>query len=252
MTKHCLNCNHPVKEKYCPQCGQPTDVARVTWKSFSSELLHGLTHAEESFAGTTWQLLKQPGKVLNEYLDGKHKKYQSPVGFFLLWVTLSILTHRMVLARSGFHPVYLEGLTFSNPESIKAFITHGEFFYLVCFPLSSAVFYFLIAKPFYSYMEAIIINMYCFALSSAAYTFCYLIGGLILSLNVLHWKFYLFQIILSQIITFWACLSLFRPRGLKLVVLRILFYMAVNLIVTLKFLELLSDLWVRIEEHFQF
>lgn len=251
MTRHCLNCGHIVKEKYCPQCGQVTNVDRVSWKSLGSEFIHTLTHAEKSIAGTTWQLIKHPGKVLDEYISGKRKKYQGPVGFFLVWVTLSIITHRLIIANSGFHPVYLQGLTFSSPESIHAFITHSEWFYILTFPLSAAIFFFILARPLYSYIESIVITMYAFPVTYMLFVICYIVGGGILSLNVLHWKFYLFQITLSLLYSVWTCISLFRKKRKKLLWLRITIYIILNTVVVLKFLELLSIGWVKVEEYFK-
>jgi hypothetical protein len=135
---------------YCPQCSQSANVRRLTWRTFLLDFLRTLTHAEKSIAGTTWNLIKNPGKVMDEYCKGKRKKYQGPVGFYLLWVTASILLHRLVISIVGFHPVYLKGLTFSNPESIRAFVVHGEWIYLICFPLSAAIFYWILAWPLYS------------------------------------------------------------------------------------------------------
>jgi hypothetical protein len=252
MTKHCLNCGHPVKEKYCPNCSQATDVERISWKSFGEEFIHTLAHAEKSVAGTTWLLVKNPGKVLDEYIAGKRKKYQGPVGFFAIWVTTAILVHRSIIAYRGFHPVYLEGLTFSSAESIKAFITHGELFYLISFPLSAALFYFILARPLYSYIESLVITIYAFSVAYMMHTCCYLLGGVMMGLNVLHWRFYLFQIVLSLAYSLWVCITLFRRKGIKLLWLRIIFYLTVNVVAVLKFLELLSGLWVRIEDYFYF
>lgn len=252
MTKHCLNCAHPVKEKYCPQCGQATDVARITWKSFGEEFIHTFTHAEKSVVGTTWQLVKNPGNVLDEYIKGKRKKYQAPVAFFLIWVTLSIVTHRIILAYSGFHPVYLQGLTFKNADSIHAFITHGEWFYILTFPVSALLLYFLLAKPLYTYIECLVITVYSFSVVYMFYVLCYIVGGGLLSLNVLHWKFYLFQILMSLAFTVWVCFSLFRHKNITLLWLRIFLFLIINAVVVLKFLELLSNIWVQIEEQFHF
>lgn len=251
MAKHCLNCGHPVYEQYCPHCGQSAEVGKLSWKSFGAEFIHILTHAEKSIAGTTWQLIRHPGKVMDEYINGKRKKYHSPVGYFLVCVTLSVLTHRLVLARSGFHPVFLEGLTFSSPESVKTFIVHGEFFYILTFPVSAALFYFTLARPRYAYIDCVVVTMYAFSVAYIFHFLSYIMGGLILSMNVLHWKFYLFQILLSLAYTLWACIDLFRKKGLQFFWFRLLAYMVINTFVVLRFLEILSKAWVRLEEYVQ-
>ncbi|MFI5155500.1 MAG: DUF3667 domain-containing protein [Chitinophagales bacterium] len=248
MTKHCLNCGHTVNSKYCPQCGQATDTGRLNWKSFNAEFLHALTHVEKSILGTSWQLIKNPGKVMDEYFAGKRKKYQTPIGFFLVWVTISILTHQAILSRSGFHPVYLKGLTFSNPESIRVFIKQGEWLYILTYPLSAAMFYFVIARPHYTYIETIVITLYTFSTVYLFFTLCYIIGGGLFSLNVLHWKFYLFQIILSLVFSTWVCISLFKKKKVKWLIFRIITYLVVGGFIILKFLEFLSNIWVQLEK----
>ncbi|HEX5001651.1 MAG TPA: DUF3667 domain-containing protein [Bacteroidia bacterium] len=236
-----------VEGNYCPQCAQAAKTGRITWKSFLSEGFKTLTHAEKSIFGTSWQLLIRPGKVLDEYLSGKRKKYQSPVSFFLVWVTITILVHRMILAHSGFHPVFMEGLTFKHPESIKLFITHGEWLYLLTFPVSAAIFYFMLGRPLYTYIESIVVTMYAFSEVYLFYVLCYLIGGGLFSLNVLHWGFYLFQIIISLAYSLWTLIDLFSTKGIRYLWLRVIVYLILNLIIVLRFLEFLSDLWVNLE-----
>ncbi len=250
MKKHCLNCGFPVELNYCPQCSQSTSTKRISWKSILYEFFHALTHAEKGLLGTTWHLIKDPGKVLSEYLAGKRKKYQSPATFFLLWVSISIVTQNFVLSLSGFHPVYLKGLTFSSPESIRVFIKEGEWLYLLTFPLSAALLYFILTRPVYTYIESIVVTMYTFSIVYMFHTLCYIIGGLVFSLNVLHWGFYLFQIIVSFLYSVWVCYSLMHRKKIKFLWPRIFIYMFVNLVVVLRFLEFLSVTWFRLEENF--
>ncbi|MGN6249890.1 MAG: hypothetical protein ACTHNG_16175 [Ginsengibacter sp.] len=78
---------------------------------------------------------------------------------------------------------------------------------------------------------------------------CYIIGGLLLRLNVLHWGFYLFQIIVSFLYSIWVCYSVMRRKKIKFLWPRILLYMLTDLIVVLRFLEFLSISWARLEEN---
>jgi len=246
--KQCLNCGHTISENYCPHCGQRTDVHRITWGHFAEEAVHTITHGERSILFTTWKLISQPGLTLSEYLSGKRRKYHSPVGFFLIWVTLSVLIHRGVIAMSGFHPVILKGLTFSNPESIQVFIVHGQWFYVLSFPIVAALFYILLARPIYSYIECLVITMYVFSITYVFFILCYLIGGLLFGLNVLHWAFYLFQVLLSMGYTVFVLYQLFRKQPVRYLWLRIFLYMFSGIFI-LKFMEWLSDLWVILFQH---
>lgn len=250
MSKQCLNCGYEVKEKFCPNCGQSAGVDEITWKSFGAEFIHTLTHGERSLLGTTWQLLKSPGRTLDEYIGGKRKKYHSPVGYFLLLLALSVIFQQLVIAKVGFHPVIREGITFDNPESIEAFIKHGTWLYIFTFPFSAAIFYFVLARPTYSYIESLVITVYAFSLTYVLFILCYIIGGLIFSLNVLHWKFYLFQISIALAYTLWACIDIFRKKRKKFLWLRLATYIVINTIVVLQLLEYLSNGWVWLEKYF--
>ncbi|MGB3074497.1 MAG: DUF3667 domain-containing protein [Chitinophagales bacterium] len=250
MTKHCLNCGNIVTEKFCPNCGQDTGVRKITWKSFSEEFIHALTHGEKSILGTTVQLLSHPGKVLDEYIAGKRRKYHSPVGYFLILLALSVIFQRLAIAKLGFHPVIREGLTFSNIESIEVFIKHGTWLYIFTFPFSAAIFYFVLARPTYSYIESLVITMYAFSFTYVLFVLCYIIGGLIFSINVLHWKFYLFQITLALSYTVWVCFDIYRNKKKKMLWLRISFYLIINTVIVLKLLEFLSNAWVFLEHYF--
>jgi hypothetical protein len=251
MKKHCLNCGGIVTDRYCPNCGQSTSVHKITWKSFIAEFIHTLTHAEKSILGTTWQLFRNPGKMFDEYIGGKHKKYHSPIGYFLILLALSVIFQRFAISKVGFHPVIREGLTFSDVKSIEAFIKHGTWLYIFTFPFSAAIFYFILARPTYSYIESLVITIYAFSFTYALFVLCYIFGGLVFSLNVLHWKFYLFQITLSLTYTLWTCIDVFRNKKLRKLWLRIPLYLLINTVIVLQLLEYLSKAWILIEKYFK-
>jgi len=250
MRKQCLNCGSTVTEKFCPNCGQAISVHKITWESLGEDFIHAFTHGEKSIVGTTRQMLLSPGKMLDEYIGGKRRKYHSPVGYFLILLALSVIFQRLAIARIGFHPVFREGVTFSNIESIEAFIKHGTWLYIFTFPFSAAIFYFVLARPMYSYVESLVITIYAFSFTYVLFILCYIICGLFFSINVLHWKFYLFQITLALIYTWWVCFDIFRRKKRKFLWLRIPVYIIINTVVVLRLLEYLSNGWVFLENSF--
>ncbi|MEP7127350.1 MAG: DUF3667 domain-containing protein [Chitinophagales bacterium] len=93
-----------------PTADKTPACKKITWKSLSEEFIHALTHGEKSILGTTGQLLSHPGKVLDEYIAGKRRKYHSPVGYFMILLALSVIFQRLAIAKLGFHPVMRQGL----------------------------------------------------------------------------------------------------------------------------------------------
>ena len=126
------------------------------------------------------------------------------------------------------------------------FIEHGQWFYLLTFPLIAAFLYFFIARTIFSYIESLVITMYTFSVDYAFFVLYYLIGGGLLSLNVLHWGFYLFQILFSVFYTLWVCIDLFHKKGIPHFWLKLLLFTVINSIAVLKFLEFLSNAWVHL------
>jgi len=85
---NCLNCETMLTadDHFCPNCGQRTDTHRLTIKHILHEFLHTFTHADMGFLGMISDLVRKPGIVAMEYVQGKRKKYFNPFTFFVLSV----------------------------------------------------------------------------------------------------------------------------------------------------------------------
>lgn len=84
----CRNCGARAEVRYCPVCGQETDIAMPTVGHFVAEF------AEQTFAlqGQLWRtlysLLFRPGQLTLEYIAGRRQRYVRPLRLYL---ALSIL-----------------------------------------------------------------------------------------------------------------------------------------------------------------
>jgi len=81
--KTCLNCNHVVENKYCPNCGQENTETRQSFHYLFTHFIEDLTHYDGSFWKTIKALLFRPGRLTKEYLEGKRKKYVPPVKLYI-------------------------------------------------------------------------------------------------------------------------------------------------------------------------
>lgn len=96
--KDCLNCGHVVEENFCPQCGQENIVVK-------EDALHMVTHAiadyfhfEHKFFGTLKPLLLKPGKLTQQYVDGKRVAFIHPIR---LYIFVSIVFFIVILNRTA-------------------------------------------------------------------------------------------------------------------------------------------------------
>ena len=95
---NCLNCEKTLQgdEKYCPACGQKTATHRFTWNHFFHEFWHALTHTDKGILNLIKGLAIRPGKVVTEYVEGKHKKYFNPITFMLLCLGLFVASNSII------------------------------------------------------------------------------------------------------------------------------------------------------------
>ncbi len=82
----CLNCESPLLtgQQFCASCGQKAIVHRLSMHDVSHDLMHYFTHADKGILSLLGQLISKPGLVAREYVEGKRRKYFSPLNFFLI------------------------------------------------------------------------------------------------------------------------------------------------------------------------
>jgi hypothetical protein len=80
----CKNCNAEFDSSFCPQCGQKSNIHRVTVSHVLHELVHSITHADKGFLLLAKGLITRPGIIALEYMNGKRKKYFNPLSFLVI------------------------------------------------------------------------------------------------------------------------------------------------------------------------
>ncbi|AWI26627.1 DUF3667 domain-containing protein [Flavobacterium pallidum] len=91
--KTCLNCNHVVDQRFCPNCGQENTDSRKTFHHLFIHFFEDLTHYENAFWKTIRNLLFKPASLTKEYLSGKRLSYLAPVR---LYIFISFITFLML------------------------------------------------------------------------------------------------------------------------------------------------------------
>lgn len=81
--KTCLNCGHEVEERFCPHCGQENIESRHPFYFLFTHFIEDFTHYDGQFWGTLKNLLFNPGKLTNIYLEGKRQKFVPPVKLYI-------------------------------------------------------------------------------------------------------------------------------------------------------------------------
>ncbi|WP_338763816.1 DUF3667 domain-containing protein [Bernardetia sp. ABR2-2B] len=82
----CLNCDYPVKteNKYCPNCGQENADKRISLGLLLQDAFATAFNLESRVFKTIPYFLFYPGRLTNEFLDGKRVRYMHPFKIYLL------------------------------------------------------------------------------------------------------------------------------------------------------------------------
>ncbi|MCC6462235.1 MAG: DUF3667 domain-containing protein [Saprospiraceae bacterium] len=91
-TKVCLNCSAALEkgEKFCAGCGQSTKTKRLSLRQVRKDLLKKFLHADAGIFHLTKEMIFRPGLVAKEYVEGKRKKYYSPLNYLTLSAAVSV------------------------------------------------------------------------------------------------------------------------------------------------------------------
>lgn len=87
----CINCSTEHEGRFCPQCSQPAEVKRISWRQLLNDLQERILGFDNLFARTVIDLTVRPQVVLAAVFAGNRRRYISPGAYLLLLLTISIL-----------------------------------------------------------------------------------------------------------------------------------------------------------------
>lgn len=95
---HCLNCNYSFNqsENYCPNCGQENHDLKIPFSHFVEEFLEGILHFDSKVWHTLKTLFFYPGKITNDFLEGKRVSFVPPIRLYVFFSFIFFLTLSLV------------------------------------------------------------------------------------------------------------------------------------------------------------
>lgn len=172
----CKNCDFPVSQSFCPQCGQEVINRRLSVRTLLSQTVEVVTNVEKGFWYTTIMLFKNPGQVAREVLSGATVRYFNPFRFLVIWMTLTAfinlstnLLERAIVASNTFFEKSGEEALSIKPEALEQANTLMEYMPLLTLffiPFMGIVSYWLFKKEGYNFAEHMVALTYFYAASS--------------------------------------------------------------------------------------
>ena len=93
LEKTCLNCNYEVAHRFCPNCGQENIETRRSFHHLLTHFIKDLTHYDNAFWKTIYNLMFKPAALSKAYLSGKRLQYLNPIQ---LYIFISFITFLIV------------------------------------------------------------------------------------------------------------------------------------------------------------
>lgn len=100
----CRNCGTPAPLKFCPECGQETTLHPPTLGEFLHEFVGHYVALEGQLWRTLALLLRRPGRLTREYLEGRRRRYVLPLRLYLTASFLFFLVLKLTAGAAGQGP----------------------------------------------------------------------------------------------------------------------------------------------------
>lgn len=246
MSTKCLNCGNSISMNFCPCCGQKKDVVKLTWHSLVLEIFHFFSHIEKGFLNTSYQIIIHPGKVVNEYLEGKRKKYFKPIGLYLIWFSFHLITFNLLIQWMHYENHRTTNFLFAGGDVGTFIVRHNNIFGLLLLPVLSLFLWLIVPKSKMNYVESLALVIYALAACEILIFFQILITGLLFKTNFLTNGFLIQIQIVNFAWSFFCFITFLKPKKIKFLIPRILLGLILGIIVYQKLTVLIANLVLKL------
>lgn len=214
METTCKNCTTGLQPHfdYCPKCSQKAHLHRISMHEVAHEGVHYFTHADKGLLTLIRDLAKHSGMVAQEYINGRRKKYFSPLNFFLVASALNlfIINFDGMIALQPIEKVFPTLATETNPKLIQAYThsyeryvhamefmgTHGNLIAILMLPFVTFVFWLFYRKRGYNFTEHLVANMYASGFTTLVFVAMAAVNLLAkIQVNLVFGVWFVFQIV---------------------------------------------------------
>jgi hypothetical protein len=198
---HCKNCGHTIDGNYCSQCGQKSDVSRITFAAIAQEISESIFQVNRGLFFTIKELFLRPGQSIDDFLHGKRKNHFKPIAYVLTLSTLYFLVTKLT-GQNTYLDDFIAGLRSGVSETTSGFelldivtwlaqnYAYAALLLLPVFSLASYLAFFGFGK---NYLEHIVLNSYVTGQQAIFYA-VFAIGGKLIDYYILELFPFMFSI----------------------------------------------------------
>jgi len=246
---NCKNCGEPVTGPFCSQCGQNTQVGRISLATIVQELSEGVFQVNKGFFYTVMVLFMQPGKAISSYLHGKRKQFFKPISYVLLLSTVYFIVSQFVGQNTWMGDLmtgYTQGALDKGdvaevPDLILWFTKNYPYAALLFIPVFSLASYWSYRRFQLNYIEHIVFNSFLTGQQAIIYAVCSL--PLAFTEQTI---FEIFPFVLAVLYAFWVFGQFFdkqSPLGKVLRFVLVYFLYAIFCTIIFSILMTIGQYW---------
>lgn len=183
----CKNCEAIVISKFCSNCGQNSNVSKITISKLLQDLTESIFQFNSGLLFTLKELFTRPGNSIQEYLLGKRKNHFKPIAYVLVFSTIYFLITRMTsqntwvddLISGFFKGAYDTEEAGKLPKIVAWFANNYAYTTLLLIPIFSLASYLSFRKYETNYLEHIVLNCYTTGHQAICYTIFSLLNAIV-------------------------------------------------------------------------
>ncbi len=165
----CLNCGHPVPDRYCGRCGQDAHhTHRLTMADMLHDIPHSIWHVDKGILFTLKSMIRRPGPTIRAWLAGRRVDHFRPLSLLLVvtsfYAVVSSLLHIKMLPPKG--PGVPEAVYELQEVSQAFMMKYLAWCYIAMVPVWALFARWHLRRGGYNYAECLIIVAFLTAINN--------------------------------------------------------------------------------------
>lgn len=165
----CLNCGHPVPERFCGRCGQDAHhTHRFTMADMPHDVLHSIWHIDKGILYTLRTMIGRPGSTIRSYLAGQRVDHFRPLSllFFITGLYALLFSALHINMMPPRDPAMPEAVYQMQASSTAFFMKYLSWFYVAMVPAWALAARWCLRRGGYNYAECLIIASFITAINN--------------------------------------------------------------------------------------
>ena len=153
----CKSCGSSFVENYCGQCGAAYQMKRISLAGLLHDIFHFFTHLDKGIGYTVKMLIKAPGHMQRQYIEGDRARHQKPFSMFFICATIA------ALSRYWINQILIKYYNAGNIPEGTFFDKYMVLFLIALLPFLAFLIFTFFSKSGYNYAEIGVFVLYSVA-----------------------------------------------------------------------------------------